>query len=65
MEALWGTRVNAGTVSNINKKIYLYVYLDGIVLKRKWGRKVREISALVAIGVDEDGFGQVLGVVLS
>ena len=48
-EALWGTRVSPGTISNLNKKIYEkidewrnapiggnhpYVYLDGIVMKR-------------------------------
>jgi len=77
-EALWGTRVSPGTVSNLNKKIYEriekwrnrpikdnhpYVYLDGIILKRTWGGEVRNISVLVAIGVSEDGFRQVLGVV--
>jgi len=77
-EALWGTRVSPGTVSNLNKKIYEriekwrnrpikgnhpYVYLDGIVLKRTWGGEVCNISVLVAIGVSEDGFRQVLGVV--
>ena len=50
-EALWGTRVSPGTVSNLNKKIYEqievwrnrplkgsypFVYLDGIWLKRSW-----------------------------
>ena len=54
-EALWGTKVSAGTISNLNKKVYSkieewrnrpiagdfpYVYLDGIVLKRSWGRRV-------------------------
>ena len=49
-EALWETRVSPGTVFNLNKKIYgqieawrhrsiegtqPYLYLDGIVLKRK------------------------------
>ena len=77
-EALWGTRVSPGTVSNLNKKIYeriekwrnrpikgshAYVYLDGIVLKRTWAGEVRNISVLVAVGVSEDGFRQVLGVV--
>ena len=77
-EALWGTRVSPGTVSNLNKKIYdrierwrnrpieiafPYVYLDGIVLKRTWADQVRNISVLVAIGVGEDGYRQVLGVV--
>jgi transposase-like protein len=51
-EALWGTKVSAGTVSNLNKKVYghidtwrnrplkgnyPYVYVDGIYLKRNWG----------------------------
>lgn len=77
-QALWGTRVSPGTVSNLNKKIYErierwrnrplegtfpYVYLDGIVLKRTWADQVRNISILVAIGVAQDGFRQVLGVV--
>ena len=76
-QALWGTRVSPGTVSNLNKKIYArieqwrqrpieglfpYVYLDGIVLKRTWAQQVRNISVLVAIGVDSQGFRQVLGV---
>ena len=53
-EALWGTRVSPSTVSNLNKKIYAkieawrnrriegehpYLYLDGIVMKRTWGRR--------------------------
>lgn len=77
-QALWGTRVSPGTVSNLNKKIYEridkwrnrsiegeypYVYLDGIVLKRTWADEVRNISVLVAIGVNQDGYRQVLGVV--
>jgi len=76
-QALWGTRVSPGTVSNLNKKIYdriekwrnrkidscfPYVYLDGIVLKRTWADQVRNISVLVAIGVSESGYRQVLGV---
>jgi transposase-like protein len=76
-QALWGARVSPGTVSNLNKKIYdrierwrnrpiegklPYVYLDGIVLKRTWADQVRNISVLVAIGVDAEGYRQVLGV---
>jgi len=76
-EALWGTRVSSGTVSNLNKKIYKkieawrnrpieevfpYVFVDGICLKRSWGGEVRNVSVLVAIGVASDGFRQVLGV---
>ena len=76
-EALWGTKVSPGTVSNLNKKIYghierwrtrpiegehTYVYLDGIVLKRTWGGEVRNVSVLVAIGVSAGGFREILGV---
>jgi transposase-like protein len=76
-EALWGTRVSPGTVSNLNKKVYdriekwinepvegeyVYVFLDGIWLKRCWAGEVKNVSVLVAIGVDRDGYRQVLGV---
>jgi putative transposase len=76
-EALWGTRVSAGAVSRLNKKVYArieawrnepiegrypYVYLDGIVLKRTWAGEVRNVSVLVAIGVDDEGFRRVLGI---
>ena len=76
-EALWGTRVSAGTVSKLNQKVYErieqwrnrrlegaypYVYLDGISLKRSWGGEVRTVAVLVAIGVAQDGFREVLGV---
>lgn len=70
-EALWGTRVSPGTVSELNKKIYTqieqwrnrpltesyaYVYLNGIYLKRSWGGSVRNIAVLVAVG---GGFGRI------
>jgi transposase-like protein len=76
-EALWGTRVSSGTVSNLNKKAYEnieawrnraieseypYVYLDGIVLKRSWAGEIRNVSVLVAIGVGIDGYRKVLGI---
>jgi len=76
-EALWGMRVSAGTVSDLNQKMYEridkwrnekiegeypYVYLDGISLKRSWGGEVRNVSVLVAIGVGEDGFRDILGI---
>lgn len=76
-QALWGTRVSAGTVSELNKKVYCrieqwrnrkletdypYVYLDGICLKRSWGGEVCNVSVLVAVGVGKDGFREVLGI---
>jgi len=76
-EALWGTKVSPGTISNLNKKVYEkievwrnrsideefpYVYLDGIVLKRSWGGEVCNVSVLVAIGVNSEGYRKILGV---
>ena len=76
-EALWGTRVSPSTVSDLNKKIYgkidawrnrpiegehPYVYLDGIVLKRSWAGEVRNVSLLVAIGVNGEGYREILGI---
>ena len=76
-EALWGTRVSPSTVSNLNKKVYgriekwlnapitgeyPYVFLDGIWLKRSWAGEVKNVSVLVAVGVDQSGYRHVLGV---
>lgn len=76
-EALWGTRVSPSTVSELNQKIYgqieawrnrpldgkhVYVFLDGIWLKRSWGGEVKNIAVLVAVGVREDGHREILGV---
>jgi len=76
-EALWGTRVWSGTVSRLNQKIYgkieewrnrplegahPFVYLDGISLKRSWGGEVRNVSVLVAIGINSEGYRELIGV---
>lgn len=76
-EALWGTRVSPGTVSELNKKIYErielwrnrpisenypYLYLDGLYLKRNWGGEVHNIAILVAVGVDNDGYRDIVGI---
>lgn len=76
-EALWGTRVSPGTVSNLNKKIYAqieawrhrriegdhpYLYLDGIVMKRTWAGEVRNVSLLVASAVNTEGYREILGI---
>lgn len=76
-EALWGTRVSPSTVSELNQKVagqieawrnrpiegeHAYVFLDGLWLKRSWGGEVKNVSVLVAIGVNQDGYREVLGV---
>jgi len=76
-QALWGIKVSAGTVSDLNQKMYErieawrnekitgeypYVYLDGISLKRTWGGEVRNVAILVAVGVGQDGYRDILGV---
>lgn len=75
-EALWGTKVSPGTISNLNKKAYEhieqwrsrplsgdypYVYVDGVYLKRSWGGEIRNVSILAAIGVNSDGFREIIG----
>lgn len=67
-EALWGSKVSPGTISNLNKKAYEqiekwrirpitgtypYVYIDSISLKRSWGGEVQNVAILVAIGAAE------------
>jgi putative transposase len=64
-------------VSDLNQKIYKqieewrqqplvgefpYVFLDGLWLKRSWGGEVKNVSVLVAIGVAQSGYRQILAV---
>ena len=75
-QALWGTKVSPGTISNLNQKAYAnietwrtrklsgeypYVYVDGVFLKRSWGGEIQNVSILVAIGVNEEGNRDILG----
>ena len=75
-EALWGSKVSASTISELNKKAYVnieawrnrplqggkypYVYVDGIYLKRNWGGEYENVAVLVAIAVNEEGYREVL-----
>ena len=76
-EALWGAKVSSSTVSELNQKIYgkieewrmkpiedkhPYIFLDGVYLKRSWGGEVQNVSVLVAIGVNSEGYREILGV---
>lgn len=75
-EALWGAKVSPGTISELNKKVYVqieewrnralqveypYVHLDGIYLKRNWGGSIENVAVLVALGVNEDGNREIIG----
>ncbi|MCK8059832.1 IS256 family transposase [Fusibacter sp. A1] len=76
-EALWGTKVSPGSISNLNKKAYEhietwrnrpltggeypYVYVDGIFLKRSWGGEYENVAILIAIGVNKEGHREILG----
>ncbi len=74
--ALWNTRVSSGTVSKLNKKIYKhieawrtrqltgkypYVFVDGMWFKRSWGNEVKNVSLLIAFGVNQNGYREILG----
>lgn len=75
-EALWGAKVSPGTISELNKKVYVqieewrnrplqcsypYVHMDGIYLKRNWGGSIENVAVLVALGVNEDGNREIIG----
>ncbi len=75
-EILWGSSVSAGTVSNLNEKAfesieawrtrplekeYRYVYIDGIYLKRSWGGTFENVAVMIAIGVNDEGYREVIG----
>ena len=77
-EIPWGAGVSAGTVSNLNDRAfkavdewrcrplacaYPYVYVDGIYLKRSWGGSYENVAMMAAIGVNEDGYREVIGCV--
>ena len=64
-------------MSDLNQKIYKqieewrqqpldgefpYVFVDGLWLKRSWGGEVKNVSVLVAIGVAQTGYRQILAV---
>ena len=75
-EILWGASVSAATVSNLNDKAfeaveewrsrplirsYPYVFVDGIYLKRSWGGSFENVAVMVAIGVNDEGYREVIG----
>ena len=77
VKTLCGTNISASTVSRLvkdtaekmeswrNAKLdshYVYVFVDGVWLKRTWGKEVANVSILVAVGVKEHGEREIIGV---
>lgn len=75
-EILWGSSVSAATVSNLNDRAfeaveewrsrpltcgYPYVFVDGVYLKRSWGGSFENVAVMVAIGVNDDGYREIIG----
>lgn len=75
-EILWGSSVSAGTVSNLSERTFeaieewrtrplgkecRYVCTDGTRLKRPWGGSFENAAAMIAIGVDDEGYREVIG----
>jgi putative transposase len=76
-EALSRVRVGKDAVSRIARRLeeeqkewrerflekdYPYLYLDATYLKVRWGARVSSMALLVCVGVDEEGFREVLAV---
>jgi putative transposase len=47
---------------SLEEKVYPYLYLDATYLKVRWAARVTTMALLVAVGVDEEGFREVLAV---
>jgi transposase-like protein len=46
----------------LGEKEYPYLYLDATYLKVRWGARVTSMALLTCVGVDEEGFREVLAV---
>ncbi|MBA2343742.1 MAG: transposase [Rubrobacter sp.] len=47
---------------SLEEKEYPYLYLDATYLKARWGASVTSMALLACVGVDEEGFREVLAV---
>ena len=47
---------------SLEEKAYPYLYLDPTYLKVRWGPRVTSMALLACVGVDEEGFREVLAV---
>lgn len=75
-EILWGSSVSAATVPDLDEKAFAsagewrnrppgrahpYACVDGIHLKRSRGGAYENVAVMVAIGVNDDGYREVIG----
>lgn len=76
-DALCDVSVSASTQSRLNKKVYQkleewrqrslppvvpYMWLDGVVMKARIAGRYENVALLVAIGVNSEGYREVLGI---
>lgn len=76
-EALFGGKVSAQQMSTLNgkvsekleawrnrplKKRYCYLFSDGLYVGRRWDGHVEKVSVLITVGIDEEGYRDVLAV---
>jgi len=47
---------------SLKEKAYPYLYLDATYLKLRWGASVTNLALLVCVGVDKEGFREILAV---
>ncbi len=47
---------------SLEEKTYPYLYLDATYLKVRWGARVTSLALLACVGVDQEGFREVLAV---
>jgi putative transposase len=47
---------------SLEEKSYPYLYLDATYLKVRWGARVTSMALLACVGVDEEGFREVLAI---
>ena len=47
---------------SLQEKSYPYLYLDATYLKVRWGARVSSMALLACVGVDEEGFREVLAI---
>jgi len=65
-EALWGTGVSPSTVSGpgatVRSRASTRMFISTASCSSSWVGEVRNVSLLVAIGVNESGYREILGI---